>query len=183
MLVRFLEREINAIENWDAIYSISQYDVLSRGKAYTVYGISIHGDVIKYEILFDVDTYPKTFSSHLFEVLDNRLSRYFCFGKSVTGNNDEIIFISFKESVGIRNRFFYYKLVEGEPEEVRLFEYYKSVMELEYRNPEIEAAALLMEGDFLQCSVCENIWEEERHDFEMCKCNVCDTILLNPLSR
>src|SRR5687768_10639182 len=130
MLVKFLENEVNAIVDWNRVYSITKDEIRSKARTYTVFGIYIRNNIVQYEIIFDVEAYTKTFPSHLFEVLDNRLSRYFCFGKSVTGDHDEITFISFKEWVGVENKLFYYKLVEGELREVMLFKHYKRLMEL-----------------------------------------------------
>jgi hypothetical protein len=180
MLVKFSEKELNAIVDWDRLHNIPKDELLSQAKIYTVYGIHIRNNIVAYQILYDVETYTMSFPSHLFEIVDNRLSRYFCFGKSITGDHDEITFISFKEWV--ENKLFYYKLVEGEPREVMLFEHYKALMELEFRNPQVETVALLKEGAVLECPECENIWEEQMPDFEMCKCNKCRTILLNPIS-
>lgn len=181
MLVRFLEHEVNAVTDWSRMSSVSKDEVLLRAKTYTVFAIHIRNNVIKYEILVDVDSYTMTFPSHLFEVLDSRLSRYFCLGKSLTGDNEESIFISFKEWVGIENRFFYYNLVEGRLREVTLFEHYKRLMELEFRKSEVEATAVLKSDAILACPKCENIWEVQMPDFEMCKCDRCGTVLLNPI--
>jgi hypothetical protein len=180
MLVKFLENEVNAFVNWN--HSITKNELLSKAKIYTVYGIYINYNIITYEIIVGVEFYTTSFPSHLFEVIDNRLSKHFCFGKSITGDGEEITLISFKEWVGLENKYFFYNLVEGEEREVMLFEKYKKLIGLEFRNPQIETSAILTEDAFLECPVCENAWKEEMQDLEMCKCNRCGTVLLNPLS-
>ncbi|MFX1705876.1 hypothetical protein PV783_18055 [Chitinophaga sp. CC14] len=182
MLIRFLKSKVNEVLEDSSIYNVSATEFLLNEKLYTVYGIYIHNNIIKYEILFNVDSYTRGFPSHLFEVVDDRLSRYFCFGKSLTGDGKEVILISFREWVGIENRFFYNNLVEGAPVEVALFEKYKNLLELEYQNPRIEESAALLDGISLECPICEHVWEEQKTNFEMCKCPKCSTILLNPLS-
>jgi hypothetical protein len=181
MLVKFKQEKVTSILEGIGIYNVSSEKILSE-KLYTVFGIYIYDNSIEYQILFNVDGYTKNYPSYMFEVIDNRLSRYFCFGKSINGNEKEVILISFKESVGVENRFFYSNLLDGASAEVILFEKYKSLLELEYRDPKIEESAILLDGAFLECPRCEHVWTEQKIDFEMCKCPKCNTILLNPLS-
>ena len=182
MLVKFLEKEVNAIDDWNMRYSITKDELLSEDRFYTVFGISTRNNFTNYDIIFGVDSYTKAFPSYLFEVIDSRLSRYFCSGKSLDGNNEEMSFISFKEWVGIENSLFYFKLVEGEEREVLLFEHYRKLLQLEFKHPDVQSEAILKEEFELECPICENVWREELPDFEMCKCNRCGTVLLNPLS-
>lgn len=181
MLVKFKPGRVLDLLEEIGIYNVASERRLTE-KFYTVYGIYIDGNSIDYQILFNVDTYTKTYSSHMFEVIDNRLSRYFCFGKSIGRHGKEVILISFKECVGVENEFFFSNLLDGAPAEVMLFEKHKSLLELEYKDPEIEESAVILERTFLECPRCEHVWEEKKIEFEMCKCPKCNTILLNPLS-
>lgn len=163
----------------------SQYHLVS-GKEYYVYGIHFDEGDISYEILVNIiDTYTIEVSANYFEVLDNRLSQFFVLGSSSTKNhmNDpnakQVPFISFKEWAD--DKYFFEKLVDGDKETQNIFNQYKELLELEYRNLSVTQIANYIGENWVQCPACSEAWELDYPTLEMCKCTKCETVLLNPL--
>jgi hypothetical protein len=156
-------------------------ELLKIGEVYIVYGIYL-GDSIAYEVLLDeLDNHTTEFPSHLFKIVDNRLSSFFVIGESERfSRSGEIIkssFISFPEWANDKS--YFEKLVEGESDATDIFNAYRRKMEIEFRSPKITQSVTQVGQNWVQCPVCAKAWELTYPSFEMCKCPQCNTVLLN----
>ncbi len=106
---------------------------ISVGEIYTVLAITKLFDEIFYYILSDEsDEYPLAFPYHLFELEDNRISKYWdAFTGEIENPNSINIangdVISFKEW-SLKKDLFYENLLEGNSNEVGLFFRYRNKM-------------------------------------------------------
>jgi len=178
MLIRCTKNKSELFANWWQNNSMPLEEILAIGKYYTVYGITVLDSTVFFEILTIHRKHTFSYPSILFEVIDNRLSKMFCFGSIETGNNKIVPFISFKEWVNDKK--FYSGLIDGEEPYVTIFNKYINLLELEYKFPEIHRAAVKISDNWVQCPECTEAWELENQIFEMCVCPKCKTILLNP---
>ena len=110
MLVKYLDNKTTLMTPGKDNPSIS--DALEKGAFYVVYALGIKDGLVSYEILSNDKTITHRFPGYLFEVVDNRLSRYFAFGNSITGDNEPYFLITFKEWAD--DPFFYARLFDGE---------------------------------------------------------------------
>lgn len=106
---------------------------ITVGKIYTVLAITKLFDVIFYYILSDESNeYPLAFPYYLFEIEDNKISKYWVTSlkkvektESIKIENGDII--SFKEW-SLKKGLFYENLLEGNREEVSVFYSYRDKM-------------------------------------------------------
>ena len=96
-----------------------------------------------------LDGYPST----LFELTDNRLSRYWVLDFDEE-NNIKTPYLSFQEWAN--NPFFYKKLIEGDfsSAQALTFQKYKDLMDLEFPDSLISENAQLGDEEWLICPTC-----------------------------
>ena len=105
-------------------------------KIYTVLAITKLFDIIFYYILSDESNeYPLAFPYYLFEIEENEVSKYWETSLSIIEEPDLIKIengqvISFKEWT-LKKDLFYENLLEGNQEEVRIFNNYRDKMLIE----------------------------------------------------
>lgn len=108
---------------------------LTVGKVYIVLAIAksdLWAGLIYFVLGDDRDTFPLSFPTELFEIVDSNISKYWDFHLShieslsqIEIGSDDII--SFKEW-SLEKDFFYEKLLNEDAKEVRIFENYKEKM-------------------------------------------------------
>jgi hypothetical protein len=156
-------------------------ELLEVGRTYDVYGLYL-GDTVAYEILLgESDNHTTEFPAYMFKVVDNRLSSFFVLGESKKFNNSVIKvvpFISFPEWAN--DKFYFEKLIDGDKETQEIFNNYKRLFYLEYSHINVSERAILIQDNWVQCSVCTEAWELTNPNFEMCRCPKCSTVFLNP---
>lgn len=179
MLVRCINNQSSSIKGWENLNTIPLTEVLEINRCYIVFGIMFTENNRQFDILTKHDLYTKVYPDFLFEVIDNRLSRFFTLGNIAIGNNKVVPFISFREWV--MDQRFYEKLVNGDVEARAIFDRYKELMFLEYKHPDVNELAINLNNNWIQCSVCAEPSELDHPDFEMCKCPKCNTVLINPM--
>jgi hypothetical protein len=106
-----------------------RYFPLRIGKEYVVYGVTIWlGHVWYYICDEDFVYYPIWNPSSLFEISDSSLPQFWRIGvRNVPSLDDKVDFIlSFPEWVD--DRYFYSKLVDGNDEELRIFNHYREML-------------------------------------------------------
>lgn len=162
--------------------SFGSYDrhPLTEGSCYVVYGIETRLGISWYYIADENYNqsnhfYPLAYPSCFFLVKDDRPSSCWVKGKRVS--KDSIT--SFKEWVG--EKAFFEGLVNGEDREVQIFRKYKDLMDLEYAIPSVRDQAQILEGDWLMCPKCDEVWQNHS-SLEMILCPKCQSIYLNQKS-
>ena len=147
-------------------------------KQYIVYALSEYYQNTWYCICDELYTYyPKWVPQQFFQLIDNRISRYWIF--------------SFKEDLD-KNRFFfgytewatqldfYDNLTDGEEREVRIFKSYRELMDLEFPDSSISEAAQIGDNIWLICPICIDPWQYNGDRDALVKCPKCQKIFNNP---
>lgn len=106
---------------------------ITKGRIYVVFAITKFFDVFFYYLQGDEsNSFPLAFPAELFEIIDNRISKYWDFNfarveslSQIRIENNDII--SFKEW-SVEKDEFYEKILEGEPRELEVFNFYKGKM-------------------------------------------------------
>lgn len=167
--------------------SPEKYDLnLEEGKIYVVYSLAILEDVLWYAICENNQTfYPLLKPSTLFDIVDNRLSRYWIFNIwGVSENiNKEIPILSFPEWA--KDPYFYGELIEdnsNDPNAI-IFKKYKELMDLEFPDPSISETAQIGDAEWLICPKCIDAWQSKNDRDALVKCPKCKTIFNNPRYR
>jgi uncharacterized C2H2 Zn-finger protein len=153
---------------------------IKPGKEYIVYAVWIYLGYIWYCICDEDKTfYPMWNPSMLFEITDNRLSRYWIF--SLDEDNDKRApFLSFPEWAN--DPYFYEELVDGNSIDINavIFKKYKELMELEFPNSSISEIAQIGDEEWLICPKCVDAWQSTNDKDALVKCPKCQTIFNNP---
>ncbi len=140
MKVRCIKNKISAIPqqqvrkwlkkylNYDENHSL---ELIKKGQVYTVYGLHFWEGHPFYFICEEEDgEYPVTWYAGFFEVLDDRISKYW----RLTYHSTELAFAwtSLVHKDWIAHKNFYENLVDGCEEEITLFCKYRKEMEEEF---------------------------------------------------
>lgn len=157
---------------------------IEEGKEYLVYATSIYLDYIWYCICDESFIfYPMWNPSMLFEVTDNRLSRYWIFGLREADQGEDIKkvpFLSFPEWTN--DIYFYEELIDGYGDDpnATIFNKYKELMDLEFPDPSISDIALIGDNEWLLCPQCIDAWQSKNDKDALVKCPKCQRIFNNP---
>jgi hypothetical protein len=146
---------------------------------YVVYGMRLFSGYIWYYLSNHYHSYyPRSYPSPLFEVTDGQLSRYwlYSFSKGENSSNTRTIW-TYPEWA--ENEYYYDLLTDGETKEVRIFEKYKYLMDLEFPNPSIQEHATALDDEWLMCPICIDAWQSTSKD-GMVICPKCERMLHNP---
>ena len=113
-------------------YNISSEFNVDIGQISTVYGILTIKKHLWYLVARDEMEGPMYYPSHLFEIIDGRISKYWFAkeGKDQYDNNTPIIQFGFKELVD--DEYFYGELLEDNPVNEEVFKLYKTSMDNEF---------------------------------------------------
>jgi hypothetical protein len=131
MTVKCVLNKSELFPKWKHISSTPLDEILIIGKSYIVYGIIFASESVYYEILTMHNNFTFSYPSFFFEVDDNRLSNFFCFGQIESGDNKYNPFISFKEWVNDSS--FFSRLVDGDKEAKEIFIGYQNLLNSEYQ--------------------------------------------------
>jgi len=148
------------------------------GKEYVVYALSEYYQSTWYCICDELYTYhPMWIPQPFFELIDNRLSRYwvFSFKEDLKKNR---FFLGFPEWANQLD--FYDNLTDGEEKEVKVFKAYKELMDLEFPDSTISQTAQIGDNEWLICPSCFEAWQYTINRDALVKCPKCQTILNNP---
>lgn len=98
---------------------------------YTVYGIEFRDNSPWFYLCSDSDSeYPKPYAHVFFEILDDRLSRYWRLATEQNNNNSAEARLVFKEWA--ENSFFYELLLDGDDKISGVFSKMREVLDNEY---------------------------------------------------
>jgi hypothetical protein len=152
---------------------------LDIGNFYEVYAICIRNKYPWFYICDEGYSFPLSFPLPFFEIIDNRLSKYWTMGYNCsyiknTGDDIDILF-AFKEWT--HNKYFYEKLLNGKGKEI--FLKYKSLMDVEFPDSNLRQAEVLKDN-WIMCPECNESWEEFKND-GILRCPKCLKQINNPL--
>jgi hypothetical protein len=146
---------------------------------YIVYGIRLFSNYIWYYLCDEnYDYYPRLHPSPLFEVTDGQLSRYWIYSFT-RGENSSSTRTIWTYPEWIEIKYYYDLLTDGEEKEVKIFEKYKYLMDLEFPNPSIQEHATALDDEWLMCPICIDAWQSTSKD-GMVICPKCERMLHNP---
>lgn len=182
--------EINTIDA-----SIHSSVILS--KEFIVYAIEIWNGIPNYYINnydeeipfnqfsseFDIMNYPCSY----FEIVDNRISRYWGF---IHHNNMKASIWAFPEWTNgwicintnddYVNEGFYDRLIDGYRKENEIFSRYKEAMDLEFPDDSVTKVAQIGDSAWLLCPFCHDAFENSNEIDALIKCPICRNISNNP---
>lgn len=173
-----VHRSIGLSPNEEAFYQswsiLPEKFHLTFDKTYNVYGIEYTNEGwINFMIKDDTGvTYPQFYPSEFFEIIDNRLSKFFVCTKErlfPIRNISIPSFISYKELVS--RGFIYEDFLDGKSKANEIFTNYKEKIDKEYIDYNYPFANHLVDDWFL-CYNCDESWEIN-DGFEMLKCPRC----------
>jgi hypothetical protein len=183
MKIKCIENKVSAVPKsflTDYPVSYERFSVVI-GKEYTVYALGeIEGNVwycICDESYF---LYPMWNPYPLFEISDNRLSRYWVFSFD-EDNKKKAPFLSFPEWAK-DSHYFYTQLVEGNNRDQNavIFKSYKLLMDIEFPDSKISEKAQPADNEWLICPFCINAWQCSNNQDGMVICPKCNKIMHNP---
>ncbi len=151
---------------------------LEIGKVYTVYGITFWDNTPFFYICDgEYDDYPTPEYSGLFEIVDERLSKYFLLSSVLLEDNQANTSLVFNEWA--KNQYFYEKLLDGEENEVAIFEKYKKLLKNEFPDDNIQLKGLILEDNWIMCPECDESWQSNESS-AMVNCPSCWKRMHNP---
>ena len=149
---------------------------ITLGRHYIVYAIEVVNGRVLYWIECDLGVaWPEPFDSTLFEVVSGELSSewrlasltHLFIGPSVWVNGEQ------------GGHHFGDRLTDGEPEAVAKFNAVKDVMELEFVDDRSSVTARVVDGKWLQCPHCDEVWESSS-PYGQVRCPTCRKVSRNP---
>ncbi len=162
-------------------YKISYKEFsVKEGIEYTVYALGMNYGYIWYCICDNNHFfYPEWNPSPLFEIVDNRLSRYWVLGLG-EDNSKKVPLLSFPEWTN--DEYFYGELVDGNSNDPNaiIFKKYKELMDLEFSDSSITETAQIGDEEWLICPKCLDAWQSKNNQDALVKCPKCQQVLNNP---
>ncbi len=160
----------------------TQFNVI-QGRQYTVYGMTIWHNYMWYYIADEAYLYyPRWNPAPLFDVVDNRLSKYWVFSFQ-RGCNESSTYTSIVFPEWANDPYYYDALTDGEEQAVELFKKYKRLMDVEFPDTTVPAkytATLSSDKQWFICPECFESWASQSSD-GMVECPKCKLILHNPM--
>lgn len=164
------------INNYSISYS--EFSILI-GKQYVVYGMTIHLGHVWYYICDETYSYyPIWNPAPLFQVIDGQLSRHWIYSYNEGEATQLRPYWAFPEWAN--NPDFYGNLTDGEEKEVKIFETYKQILDLEFPDPLISETAQIGDGEWLICPLCVEAWQCYNDSDGMVRCPKCTKAMHNP---
>lgn len=159
-----------------------QFDV-DIGKEYIVYGMTLYMSYVWYYLCHEnYIYYPFWHPSPLFDVVDNRLSKYWIFSFE-RGKDKHTTYTNWVYPEWANDPYYYDKLTDGDEEEVEIFRRYKKLMDVEFPDASVSekyTAIVGKEKGWLLCPECLEAWQQTSND-GMVFCPRCKIFLHNPL--
>lgn len=151
---------------------------LNISNDYVVYGMTKFLGYMWYYILDEASTYyPRWNPSPLFEVVDNRISKYWKYKHDYNRDTQQdIVIFAFEEWVN--DDYFYDSLTDGDENTVSIFNKYKDLMMLEFSDS-TKDIALKLSGNWIMCPHCDEVWEVNNLN-GLLKCQKCSLFINNP---
>lgn len=165
---------------------------LTLNQNYLVYALSFWKERLYYYIIAQDRPIPYPYLVEFFSVVDPSLSRYWVFGIQ---NLDGSTKASLPESKGFsftlaypewaQNSDYYWELFDSPwnanfSSEFKVFENYKLLLELEYKDTNISVYAQNLVDGWISCPFCEEAWQQNPLD-AMARCPACYKRAHNPI--
>ncbi len=147
---------------------------------YLVYAMEVYNDpksdlIEKGSIIYIIDTSMglRWYNSQYFDIIDSRVSRFWNF---YIGN----WFCELWADIWVWDSEFQSQVMYNDDEKsIKLFQPYKTNLELEFPDHYLENA-ILVDGNWIQCPKCQNIWENHS-DLWQVICPNCENKMNNPV--
>lgn len=137
------------------------------------------GNLIEYGLDLEPEgSLPIFYQSELFEVVDDRLSKYWVYSSlnfnhpTKTGNRN--VMLTFPEWA--HNANFFDLLVNSDEGSWKTWRNYKSLMEVEFATPDIVHKAENVGEGWVLCAECSNGWKTDDNNNEIIKCPSCGLV-------
>lgn len=140
-------------------------------KSLVVYSIALQ-PTVQFCLCDSSDT-PAFYQSDLFDLIDNRLSRFWVFGPTVprtdahSKRHEMLTFPEWANTI-----FFYDDIIESRGTAGTTFRSYRAKMDREFASPELQVVAEPVNGNWLICGSCAYGWEDCT-TFEVVTCPEC----------
>jgi hypothetical protein len=155
---------IKCIENKRSSLPINKQDEVPErayirvGKEYIVYGLCQFSDDIDFLVYEEsICSFPIWCLSLFFEIINPLASRYWLCSIKENYKDQKGVVVGFPEM--IKDDSFYNNLTDGEEEELKIFRYYRKLMDLEFPNNSIKEKAQIGDEKWLMCPSCIDAWE------------------------
>ena len=191
MFVRCVSNNIKCVDPQSAIGRELHQSVrthggalnITVGRTYTVYAIAIRNCYPWYFIAddsFESSLYPLAYAPAFFVETDVRVSS--CWTVGFRGANTRVermreVLFAFKEWAN--DEVFFERLVDGNKNDIELFQKYKNFMDMEYPLSFVTDTAEFVQDNWLMCPKCIDAWESDSV-LGMVRCPKCSTTFLNP---
>jgi len=155
------------------------YSSDAEGKVYPVAAIRFGEAGAK--ALIDVEWFPTApfgVQENNFELVDDRISRYWRYGPQVPATlmvNARPTILTFAEWVS--DIFFFEKLVTGDYEARSIWDIRRAQLAIEFAHPDIRHSAIHLGNGWIQCHSCAHAWYQIGLD-EMAICESCHVMQL-----
>ena len=140
------------------------------------YGMSFGESVSLFVQLPIYPSSPSWVSVGEFTFLDDRVSRHWVLGSQMywkSSGAPRSRILSFPQMAN--DDYFYESLIEGNPEVRSIWNEMKSKMDIEFALPEVNLNGTIIEGRWVQCSVCCDVSEVDTQD-EVFICPNCASV-------
>lgn len=144
---------------------------------YIVYGITLNEGSLWYFICDHWSSEPTGRPSRLFEIIDNRLSRYWVFSQDKV---EDTIYSRWVFPEWAEETYFIDRVFEGERREYALFDTYRELMDLEFPDPDISEKAQIGDSEWLICPTCMDAWLSPSGLDALVICPKCHHKMQNP---
>jgi len=147
------------------------------GDYYIVFSVKL-GNIIEYGLDLEPEgSLPLFYHSDLFEIIDDRISRYWVFSPKLldtASHNARSAMLTI--SAWAHNRMFFDQLVNSDETTWNTWRKYKSMMEMEFATPNIKRKAENVGEGWVLCAECANAWKADSDNHEIVKCPSCGTL-------
>lgn len=185
MLVKCIANNLSALEVSDftknelkllGVGGINGSFHLKMGMEYVVFGVTYKFKIPFYYVCDECFSYyPMAYVASAFTILDDRLSKYWRYSiTSYEGSGDYYTKLVFKEWAN--DEYYYDRLTNNNPADVKLFAAYREKMLIEYSIPSIQDVAIYIDDNWVMCQSCDETWQESGCN-EMTWCAKCKKIM------
>lgn len=136
---------------------------LTVDRSYIVYGLKHIDGHVRFLLVNDSNTYPNLFPSELFDIVDDRISKYWIGYPHNVYSPSYVppdVVISFAEA---QRPFFFDNLLDDEESASQRFKAMRRKMDLEFPDATLKTASI-MEKNWIVCAYCEEVWESSSAD-------------------
>lgn len=145
------------------------------GNEIIVYAIAV-GEQLEFVVQEDkFPSAPSFVPASEYEIIDGRMSKFWIIAEPSNPNGyglAQSYLLTFRQWA--ESGAFYERLVNGEIEEVSIWQKYQNLISIEFAPPSLLLSASCIEGGWLQCANCMDAWQDSGFG-ELAICPKCHT--------